>query len=296
MPIVYFFGPDGAGKTTLVQRVATTLRERRYRVKVSWMRGSHTVASLLLKLFAKRRLFAFQTSDDTAVLNADDPASAGTGTAASRRWFSLGGPADAWVDGDRLVIDGDEITMVDRVRLSGSHNLANVLAAGLAAIAMGASREAVAAAAEVFDGLAHRHRVVHEAAGVRWIDDSKATNIGATLAALRGYPAGSLHLILGGQAKGQDFAVLADEVRRAVARLYVIGVDGPAIAAALEGTAEVELCGALDEAVRRARAAATAGQAVLLAPACASFDQFTGYEQRGDVFAAFAREEVEACP
>jgi len=165
----------------------------------------------------------------------------------------------------------------------------------MAAAALGAAPEAVAAAAVSFDGLAHRHRIVYEAAGVRWVDDSKATNIGATLAALRGYPAGSLHLVLGGQSKGQDFRVLAGEVERAVSRLYVMGVDGPAIAGVLAGAAPVEDCGTLDEAVRRARAAAESGQVVLLAPACASFDQFTGYEQRGDVFAALARGEEAAC-
>lgn len=247
-------------------------------------------------LAAKRRLFAFQSSADTAVFNADDPASAETETAANRRFFSLTADANACLDGDRLRLDGAELTTVDRVRLSGAHNLANILAAALAATAMGASLEAAAAAAEAFDGLDHRHRVVHQDAGVRWIDDSKATNIGATLAALRGYPNGSLHLILGGQAKGQDFSVLIDEIRRAVVRLYVIGVDGPAIGAALEAVVPVERCGTLDEAVRRARRSAAAGQTVLLAPACASFDQFSGFEQRGDVFTALAREEVAACP
>jgi UDP-N-acetylmuramoylalanine--D-glutamate ligase len=247
-------------------------------------------------LTAKRRLFAFQGAGDTAVLNADDPASASTETAAARRFFSLERPADAWLDGDRLLVGDSELLRADRVRLSGTHNLSNILAAALAALAMGAGPEEVAEAAASFDGLAHRHRTVHEVAGVRWIDDSKATNIGATLAALRGYPAGSLHLILGGQAKGQDFTVLAGEVRRAVARLYVIGVDGGEIAGALTGVAPVESCGTLDEAVSRARDAAVSGQTVLLAPACASFDQFTGYEQRGDVFAALAREEVAACP
>lgn len=247
-------------------------------------------------LAAKRRLFAFQKPDATAVLNADDPASAGTETRAERSFFSLESAADAWLDGDRLLLDGRVLTVTDRVRLSGSHNLGNILAAALAATALGAAPEAVAAAAVKFDGLAHRHRIVNEAAGVRWVDDSKATNIGATLAALRGYPAGSLHLILGGQSKGQDFRVLAREVQRAVSRLYVLGVDGPAIAQALAGAAPVEDCGTLDEAVRRARAEAEPGQVVLLAPACASFDQFTGYEQRGDVFAALAREEVVACP
>jgi UDP-N-acetylmuramoylalanine--D-glutamate ligase len=247
-------------------------------------------------LAAKRRLFAFQAGSDTAVLNADDPASAATETAAVKRFFSLDVDADACFDNGRLLLDGTELMTAERVRISGAHNIANVLAAGLAAIAMGASREAVVAAAESFTGLAHRHRAVHEAAGVRWVDDSKATNVGATLAALRGYPAGSLHLILGGQAKGQDFSVLADEIRRSVARLYLIGVDGPVIGDALGDAAPVERCGALDEAVERARASAEPGQTVLLAPACASFDQFKSYEQRGDCFAALAREEVTACP
>ena len=165
-----------------------------------------------------------------------------------------------------------------------------------AAVPAGATPEAAARAAATFDGLAHRHRIIHESTGVRWVDDSKATNIGATVAALRGYPSGSLHLILGGQAKGQDFGVLADEVRRAVTRLYVIGGDGPEIARVLAGVTEVESCGTLQEAVHRARAAAAPGTTVLLAPACASFDQFSGYEQRGDVFAALAREEAAACP
>ena len=253
-------------------------------------------ADLAGYLAAKRRLFALQGAADTAVLNTDDPASAATETAAVRRFFSLESRADAWLDGDRLLLDGSVFLSADEVRLSGAHNLANILAAALAAAAVGASPQAAASVAKTFDGLAHRHRTVHEVAGVRWVDDSKATNIGATLAALGGYPAGSLHLILGGQAKGQDFGVLADEVRRAVARLYVIGVDGSEIARSLAVAAEIECCETLDEAVNRARAAAAPGTTVLLAPACASFDQFSGYEQRGDVFAALAREEAVACP
>jgi len=132
--------------------------------------------------------------------------------------------------------------------------------------------------------------------GVRWIDDSKATNVGATLAALRGYPDRSLHLILGGQGKGQDFSVLADEIRRTVSRLYLIGEAGPLIAEALAGTAPTENCGTLTEAVARARRHAVAGEWVLLAPACASFDQFSGYPERGDRFTALARQEVASCP
>ena len=113
---------------------------------------------------------------------------------------------------------------------------------------------------------------------------------------MRGYPDDSLHLILGGQAKGQDFGVLVDEVRRAVTRLYVIGVDGPAIAETLAGTAPTEDCHTLAEAVRRARHHAASGEWVLLAPACASFDQFTNYGERGDRFTDLARQEVVLCP
>jgi UDP-N-acetylmuramoylalanine--D-glutamate ligase len=245
---------------------------------------------------AKEQLFAFQSDTDVAVLNADDPMVAATRTAARKRSFSVSGPADACLDGDELVLDGETIMKRSELRLSGIHNLANALAAALAAAALGSPLTAMAAALSTFDGLEHRHRTVHTADGVMWIDDSKATNVGATLAALRGYPDRSLHLILGGQGKGQDFSVLADEVRRAVSRLYLIGEDGPAIADALSETAPTESCGTLAEAVARARRHAVAGEWVLLAPACASFDQFSGYGERGDCFAELARQEVAPCP
>ena len=245
---------------------------------------------------AKERLFAFQTDADTAVLNADDPMVAGTRTAARKRNFSISGPADASLEGDELVLDGEPIMRSSRMRLSGIHNVANALAAALAAAALGAPPVAMATALDTFEGLQHRHRTVHAEGGIRWIDDSKATNVGATLAALRGYPDDSLHLILGGLAKGQNFEVLADEVRRAVTRLYVIGKDGPAIAEALAGTAPTEDCHTLAEAVRRARHHAASGEWVLLAPACASFDQFTNYRERGDRFTDLARQEVVLCP
>ncbi len=245
---------------------------------------------------AKERLFAFQTDADTAVLNADDPMVAATRTAARKRNFSISGPADATLEGDELVLDGEAITDSSRMRLSGIHNVANALAAALAVAALGAPPAAMATALNTFDGLQHRHRTVHTEGGVRWIDDSKATNVGATLAALGGYPDDSVHLILGGQAKGQDFEVLIGEVRRAVTRLYVIGKDGPAIAGALAGTAPTEDCHTLAEAVRRARHHAASGEWVLLAPACASFDQFTNYGERGDRFTDLARQEVMLCP
>jgi UDP-N-acetylmuramoylalanine--D-glutamate ligase len=245
---------------------------------------------------AKQRLFAFQTDADTAVLSADDPMVAATRTEARKRHFSISGPADASLDGEELKLDGEPIIRSSEVRMSGIHNLANALAASLAAAVLGATPAAMAATLTTFDGLEHRHRTVHAENGVRWIDDSKATNVGATLAALRGYPDRSLHLILGGQAKGQDFEVLADEVGRAVTRLYVIGEDGPEIAKTLAGTAATENCETLAEAVRRARRHAASGEWVLLAPACASFDQFSNYGERGDRFTDLARQEVAPCP
>jgi UDP-N-acetylmuramoylalanine--D-glutamate ligase len=246
-------------------------------------------------LAAKRKIFAFQGEGDAAVLNADDPAVAGTQTRSRRLMFSVEGPADAWLDGTRLRLGEEIVTDRDRIKLSGIHNLANGLAAALAARELGASTEAITESLQGFRGLEHRHLTVHESAGVRWVDDSKATNVGATIAALRGYPDHSVHLILGGQAKGQDFAIMVQEVRRAAARIYLIGIDGPAIAAALGDAVPLEECGTLEEAVPRARANATAGQWVLLAPACASYDQFSGFAQRGLRFAELARREAAPC-
>jgi UDP-N-acetylmuramoylalanine--D-glutamate ligase len=204
--------------------------------------------------------------------------------------------ADAWVEDDHLMIDDKALLPVSEIALSGAHNIANAMAAALAASALGVPVRSIAASLRDFQGLAHRHRTVHAAGGVRWVDDSKATNVGATLAALRGYPDRSVHLILGGLAKGQDFSVLVPEVRRAAARVYLIGEDGPAIGKVLGEAAEIEDCTDLATAVSRARSVAGPGQWVLLAPACASFDQFADFAERGDRFAELAREEVATCP
>lgn len=251
---------------------------------------------LTVYLAAKQRLFAFQKEGDVAVLNADDPAVAATVTAARKRYFSLEKEADGALEDGVLMLDGAPLIETREMRLSGLHNAANALAAALGAKALGADAAATASVLRSFEGLAHRHRTVHSADGVAWVDDSKATNVGATLAALKGYGDGSVHLILGGQAKGQDFGPLAEEIRRAAARVYLIGEDGPAIATNLAESASFEHCVTLEEAVRRARSFAVTGQWVLLAPACASFDQFANYGERGDRFAALARGEVESCP
>jgi len=247
-------------------------------------------------LAAKQRLFAFQSADDVAVLNADDPAVAATVTAARKRFFSLEGQADGSFDDGVLVLDGEPLLEASELRMSGTHNVANALAASLTAQAFGVAPQAMVSVLRRFEGLEHRHRTVYNGGGVVWVDDSKATNVGATLAALKGYADKTVHLILGGQGKGQDFSPLVEEIRRAAVRVYLIGEDGPAIGERLAGSAPLEACTTLEEAVRRARSRASAGHWVVLAPACASFDQFANYGERGDRFAALARGEVESCP
>ncbi len=246
-------------------------------------------------LEAKLRLFAHQGPGDLAVLNADDPAIAHVATPGRRQRFSLEGPADAWSDGERLYLDEEPLLPISRLGLVGRHNVANALAAALAARELGADRRAMADALTSFRGLAHRHVLVAEHGGVRWVNDSKATNVGATIAALGGYGEGSVLLILGGLGKGQDFSVLAPAVRRAARKVYLIGHDAETIARALGGAAPMERCGTLEVAVERAGKEARPGDTVLLAPACASFDQFSGYAERGDAFATLVRGEVVPC-
>jgi UDP-N-acetylmuramoylalanine--D-glutamate ligase len=245
---------------------------------------------------AKRQLFAFQDDTDVAVLNADDALVAETPTRARRLWFSLDKPADAWLDGEHLRFGDLVLTERSRLVLGGIHNIANGLAAVLAAGELGGTAPAMGSTLETFQGLSHRHLTVHESNGVLWVDDSKATNVGAAIAALRGYPDSSVHLILGGQGKGQDFTVMAPEVRRAAARVYLIGIDGPAIGAALGDAAPLEDCETLEEAVRRARQVVRPGEWVLLAPACASYDQYSGFAERGERFTNLARKEAAPCP
>ncbi len=244
---------------------------------------------------AKYRLFSRQTGEDWAVLNLDDPLAAATPTAARRRCFSLTRSAEGCLEGSTLVVEGAPLMDTSELGVGGRHNLANALAAALAARALDVERDAIRHALASFEGLPHRHRTVAEAGGVRWVDDSKATNVGAAMAALEGYPEASVHLILGGLSKGQDFSPLVPPVRRVAARVYLIGRDAARIEAALGDAAPLERCGTLAEAVRRARAAARAGDTVLLAPACASFDQFADYAERGEAFARLAREEVIPC-
>lgn len=244
---------------------------------------------------AKARLFAWQRPDDVAVLNRDDEPLRGLATPSRQVFFSLcDASAEAHLAGDTLVLDGTALLPRDRLPLLGDHNVANALAAALAASRLGASRKAIRSALTGFSGLPHRHQIVAEARGIRFVDDSKGTNIGATAAGLAGYTPGSIHLILGGLGKNQDFGELAPAVQGRVACVYLIGAAAPEIAAALAGVVPVDSCDLLAVAVERAFAHASAGDTILLSPACASYDQFANYADRGRQFAQLARRITEA--
>ncbi len=241
---------------------------------------------------AKARILRHAT---VAVLNLDDPLVAALPTGAARRvGFTLqqAAGADYHLAGSgaatALARRGEPLLPLAALRLAGRHNAANALAALALADALGLPRAAQLAELREFAGLAHRTQWVAELGGVRYIDDSKGTNVGATLAAVAGLEA-PLLVIAGGDGKGQDFAPLAAAFRGKVRRALLIGRDAPALAMALAGACELEHCVSLEAAVAAAARAAHPGDTVLLSPACASFDMFRDYAHRGAVFAAAVR-------
>jgi UDP-N-acetylmuramoylalanine--D-glutamate ligase len=171
------------------------------------------------------------------------------------------------------------------MKIAGAHNAANALAALALGEAAGLPLAAMLAALEQFPGLAHRSQWVADIRGVRYIDDSKGTNVGATLAAVSGL-SGPLVLIAGGEGKGQDFSPLAAAFRRKVRHVVLIGRDARSIEAVLANVCPAEHAATLPAAVAAAAAAARPGDTVLLSPACASLDMFRDYNHRGEVFAA----------
>jgi UDP-N-acetylmuramoylalanine--D-glutamate ligase len=252
-------------------------------------------ASLAEYARAKARIFAHAA---TVVLNADDPF-----FLAMRRALA-GRPA--WAQPPRIVTfsiersdadftimregpkswlarRGEGLLGTDRMKISGMHNAANALAALALGESAGLPIQAMLRAIEAFPGLKHRSEWVADIAGVRYIDDSKGTNVGATIAAVNGFP-GPLVVIAGGDGKGQDFAPLAAAFRGKVKRAVLIGRDAPIIAEALAGVCTVERADTLPAAVAAAAAAAQPGDTVLLSPACASLDMFRDYNHRGEVF------------
>jgi UDP-N-acetylmuramoylalanine--D-glutamate ligase len=234
---------------------------------------------------AKARIFA---GSGMQVLNRDDARSMAMALPGRTvRTFGLDEPegeADYGLREGYLVQGGARILRADELPIHGLHNASNALAACALAGSLGVSREQLAAGLRTFRGLPHRLQLVASRGGVDWYDDSKGTNVGATIAALRGLGRPTI-LILGGDGKGQDFSPLAAPAREFARRVLLIGRDAPLIEKVVPG----ERCASLEEAVARAAALARPGDAVLLSPACASFDMFRDYRQRGEAFAAAVR-------
>lgn len=244
---------------------------------------------------AKARIFENQQADDFAVLNADDPTcvSLEGRTRAQVFWFSRHKevPQGAWVrDGKILFRDSKgqrEVLEVADIPLKGAHNLENVLAAACAGILMGCPPEKIRQAVQNFKAVEHRLEFVATIRGVDYYNDSKATNVDATIKALESFPA-NIHLILGGKDKGSDYTVLNDLLRQRVKRVYTIGAAAAKIESQIKGP-EIVHAETLENAIRKANAVAQPGDIVLLAPACASFDQFKSYEHRGKTFKEIVR-------
>jgi UDP-N-acetylmuramoylalanine--D-glutamate ligase len=240
---------------------------------------------------AKARVYA---RCDIAVVNIDDPrvvASVRPGQATLS--FSLRaesgadytlGPQGSW-----LARRGEPLLPLSELKIKGLHNAANALAALALGDAAGLPLQPMLAELSSFTGLPHRSQWVADLRGVTFIDDSKGTNVGATVAAVAGTP-GRLVVILGGDGKSQEFAPLAAAFRGKVRHVVLIGRDAEAIAEALQGVSSIERCLSLEEAVHAAAHAARPGETVLLSPACASLDMFRDYAHRGEVFARTVRE------
>jgi len=237
---------------------------------------------------AKARIFQ---GDGVQILNRDDAASAAMALPGRAIvTFGLGAPPQPWdfgVSGGALCEGPHRLVEREQLPIHGAHNVANALAACALARAFGLARERLAHGLASFRGLPHRVELVACRGGVEWYDDSKGTNVGATIAALRGLGKRTV-LILGGDGKGQDFAPLREPVEKYAACVLLIGRDAPRIEQALAGV-PIERCSSLEGAVQSAARIARAGEAVLLSPACASFDMFRDYKQRGEVFSAAVR-------
>ena len=240
---------------------------------------------------AKHRIFMNQTVDNVAVLNADDEtvSSWASGLRAKVMYFSVRqdlGDRGVFLKGNELVFRDQVVLRVNELKLRGLHNVENVAAAFAAGIAAGASLESMAATAKQFNPVEHRLEFVAEIDGVRFYNDSKATSVDATLKALEAFANdnGKVVLILGGRGKKAPYEPLASLVKAKVRKLVLIGEDAETIAKKLGSSGAFEFASDMKDAVARSFNAAEKGDVVLLAPACASFDMFESFEQRGKVF------------
>jgi UDP-N-acetylmuramoylalanine--D-glutamate ligase len=244
---------------------------------------------------AKARITEFQTGEDFLVLNAEDVKVQGVAAKSRAQIFWFSGKRrvkqGAFVHGESVFFCASEgaqpeaVLPVAEIPLAGAHNVENVLAAVCAARLAGVSSEVIRGAVAGFKAVEHRLEFVREVGGVRYFNDSKATNVDATRKAVEAF-AGGIWLILGGKDKDSDYTTLAPLLRERVKTVITIGSAAEKIERELAGVTKIESAGTLERAVALAQAGAVAGDTVLLAPACASFDQFKNYEERGRVFKA----------
>jgi UDP-N-acetylmuramoylalanine--D-glutamate ligase len=239
---------------------------------------------------AKKRIFENQTAQDFAVLNADSEIcrSLAAGLKPQVLWFSRQHEVErgAFKRGDTIVYRNGrdiEIMPVSEIALKGAHNVENVLAAVAMGMAAGIEPVAIRRAVKDFRAVEHRLEYVATLRGVQYYNDSKATNVDATIKALQSFPA-NIHLILGGKDKGSDYSELNALIAERVKRVYTIGAAAAKIESQIGSAAPITSAQTLESAVRKAADIAVDGDIVLLAPACASFDQFPSYEHRGRVF------------
>lgn len=241
---------------------------------------------------AKARLLETQSPDDAAVLNDDDPEHARFVPAlrAAPHYFSTAREpeAGAFVRAGRLVLrtaaGEDDLLAAEQLPVPGEHNVQNALAAALLCRLAGCVPAAIAEALLAYRALPHRLEHVGEVSGVRFFNDSKATNLDATERALRAFPDGTVHVILGGKDKGADWGSIAPLVAAKARRALLVGAAAPAIRRALAGSVPLEDCGTVGAAVEAGLAGARPGDVVVLAPGCASFDQYRNFEERGEDF------------
>jgi UDP-N-acetylmuramoylalanine--D-glutamate ligase len=239
----------------------------------------------------KRLLFRNATDENVWVVNGDDtPAlELAAGARGRRLRFSLRGPADGWYDAAErsLRLGGGELMRREALPLLGLHNVANALAAGLAVQEVGIGPAAIAEGLRSFQPLPHRLEPVAEVDGVRWINDSKATNIASTVVAIEAMDRPFV-LLLGGRHKGEPYTRLAPLLHAQCRLVVAYGEAGPQVEQDLAGQIPLERGGDFADVIARARRAARPGDAVLLSPACSSYDMFTNYEERGAAFRRLA--------
>lgn len=242
---------------------------------------------------AKARITEFQTAEDFLILNAEDKPTqmVAAKTKAQIYWFSPRRQVKqgAFVHGETIFFTPSEgakpepVMPVAEIPLAGAHNVENVLAAVCAARLAGVASETIRAAVVAFKAVEHRLEFVREHNGVRYYNDSKATNVDATVKAVEAF-AGGIYLILGGKDKDSDYAVMGPLLHERVKMVITIGSAAEKIEHQLAGVVKIERAETIDRAVALAHESAVAGDTVLLAPACASFDQFQNYEHRGHAF------------